>query len=155
MLPFRHYAYYARRGFTLIELSIVLVIIGLLVGGVLVGKALIEAAFMHAQISQIESYNTAANTFKTKYNALPGDIDAAKASQFGLAVRIGGAGHGDNNGLLEGGAAEDMRNAGENALFWNDLSTANLLGTSYVGIDCYYTGAPIPYCIGGGGGLRK
>ena len=38
-------------GFTLIELSIVLVIIGLLVGGVLVGQDLIRAAGVRAQIS--------------------------------------------------------------------------------------------------------
>ena len=44
-----------RAGFTLIELSIVLVIIGLIVGGVLVGQELIRAAFVRAQITQIES----------------------------------------------------------------------------------------------------
>lgn len=41
-------------GFTLIELSIVLVIIGLIVGGVLVGRDLIKAAEVRAQVSQIE-----------------------------------------------------------------------------------------------------
>ena len=37
-----------QRGFTLIELSIVLVIIGLIVGGVLVGQDLIRAAKIRA-----------------------------------------------------------------------------------------------------------
>ena len=46
---------YQERGFTLIELSIVLVIIGLIVGGVLVGQDLIRAAQVRATISQIES----------------------------------------------------------------------------------------------------
>jgi prepilin-type N-terminal cleavage/methylation domain-containing protein len=41
-------------GFTIIELSIVLVIIGLIVGGVLVGRDLIKAAEVLATISQIE-----------------------------------------------------------------------------------------------------
>ncbi len=40
-----------RAGFTLIEMSIVLVIIGLIVGGVLVGQDLIRAAEVRAQIS--------------------------------------------------------------------------------------------------------
>ena len=53
--------------FTLIEMSIVLVIIGLIVGGVLVGQDLIRAAYVRAQVSQIEKFNTALNTFYGKY----------------------------------------------------------------------------------------
>jgi prepilin-type N-terminal cleavage/methylation domain-containing protein len=59
--------------FTLIEMSIVLVIIGLIVGGVLVGQSLISAAAVRAQISQIERYQTAVNAFRDKYSGLPGD----------------------------------------------------------------------------------
>src|SRR5580692_12405602 len=73
--------------FTLIEMSIVLVIIGLIVGGVLVGQDLIRAAGVRAQISQIEKYNTAVNTFYGKYGYLPGDIPAEPAAQFGFAPR--------------------------------------------------------------------
>lgn len=72
------------RGFTLIELSIVLVIIGLLVGGVLVGRDLIQAAHLRQQVSQLERYSTAAQTFKAKYGALPGDIAQNKRPDFGL-----------------------------------------------------------------------
>ncbi len=53
-------------GFTLIELSIVLVIIGLIVGGVLVGQDLIKAAETRATVGQVEKYNAAVNTFRTK-----------------------------------------------------------------------------------------
>ena len=42
----------ARQGFTLIELSIVLVIIGLIVGGVLVGQDLIKAAKLRAIVAR-------------------------------------------------------------------------------------------------------
>jgi prepilin-type N-terminal cleavage/methylation domain-containing protein len=42
------------QGFTLIELSIVLVVVGLIVGGVLVGQNLIKAAQTRAQLAQIE-----------------------------------------------------------------------------------------------------
>src|ERR1035438_2217859 len=89
--------------FTLIELSIVLVIIGLIVGGVLVGQNLIAAAGVRATISQIEKYNTAVNTFRTKYNnQLPGDIDATDAAQFGFAARGPNPGQGDGNGIIQG-----------------------------------------------------
>lgn len=39
----------AKRGFSLVELSIVLVIVGLLAGGVLTGQTLIRAAELRAE----------------------------------------------------------------------------------------------------------
>jgi prepilin-type N-terminal cleavage/methylation domain-containing protein len=122
------------QGFTLIELSIALVIIGLLVGGVLVGQDLIRAAGVRATITQIEKYNQAANAFYGKYGYLPGDIPAAPAAQFGLAARGQYAGEGDGNGLIEGVASNGANqncgyclNAGETNLFWVDLGQVNLV----------------------------
>lgn len=63
--------------FTLIELSIVLVIIGLIVGGALVGQDLIEATKYRNLISQKEQVVAAVNTFRLKYDALPGDMNNA------------------------------------------------------------------------------
>jgi len=64
---------YLQRGFTLVELSIVLVIIGLVTAGVLVGQDLIKTAEIRRVISKVESYETAVEAFKLKYNCLPGD----------------------------------------------------------------------------------
>lgn len=69
--------------FTLIEFSIVLVVIGLLVGGVLVGQDMIEAAQIRNQISQLTDIETAMYTYKAKYNALPGDHKSASTFGFG------------------------------------------------------------------------
>ncbi len=117
----------AEQGFTLIELSIVLVIIGLIVGGVLVGQDLIRAAEVRATITQIEKYNTAVNTFRVKFNSLPGDMAASTAAQFGFTTRGGTtAGHGDGNGAIEGDAASTnglYQGVGETGLFWEDLSS--------------------------------
>src|ERR1700685_2119592 len=96
-----------RGGFTLIEMSIVLVVIGLVVGGVLVGQDLIRAAYVRAQISQIEKFNTAVNTFYGKYQALPGDINSTIAQTNGFAARgqynpAVKDGAGDGNGIIQG-----------------------------------------------------
>lgn len=66
-----------RSGFTLIELSIVLVIIGLLSAGILVGRDLIRAAELRSVVTDAEEYGLAINTFWLKYNALPGDMTNA------------------------------------------------------------------------------
>lgn len=63
-----------QRGFTLVELSIVLVILGLLVGGVLSGQSLIRAAEIRKVTSQFQGHQTALLSFRDKYFALPGDM---------------------------------------------------------------------------------
>jgi len=72
----------AYHAFTLIELSIVLLIIGLVAGGILVGRDMIHQAEIRKTISQVQSFETATNTFRNKYNCLPGDC--ATADQVGL-----------------------------------------------------------------------
>ncbi len=94
-------------GFTLVELSIVLVIIGLIIGGVMVGRDLINSAGIRAQVSQMEKLYTAVNTFKLKYGGIPGDLLSTDAQAFGLFASINGPARawGDNNGILEAGGA--------------------------------------------------
>ena len=66
-----------KKGFTLVELSIVLVIIGLIIGGVMTGQSLMRAAELRAVISEVEQYKTALRTFKDQYFYLPGDLPNA------------------------------------------------------------------------------
>ena len=67
----------SRSAFTLVELSIVLVILGLLVGGVLAGQSLIHAAELRAATTEYTNYKTALGAFREKYSALPGDMTNA------------------------------------------------------------------------------
>ncbi len=122
-------------GFSLIELSIVLVILGLLVGGILTGQSLIRAAGLRSVTTEYTRYVTAANTFRDKYLALPGDMSNA-TSFWGdnntacpdAAIPNGTPGtcNGNMNGLID--ISEMFR-------FWQQLAMAGLLEGSYTGAD--------------------
>ena len=108
-------------GFTLVELSIVLVIIGLIISSVLVGQDLVRAAEMRAAITQLESFNAGVGTFRSKYNGLAGDV--AGNTDFNFACN----GNGDGNlsvstDLTVGSTANPGVTAGENTCFWNHLA---------------------------------
>ncbi len=64
-----------KSAFSLIELSIVLIIIGLLVAGVTGGKSLIDSARQRAFINELNNYKQAVYAFKTAKDRYPGDLD--------------------------------------------------------------------------------
>ncbi len=128
------------RGFTLIELSITLVIIGLIIGGVLMGKDMINAAQVRQVVSQVGQFHSAVHTFRSKYGAIPGDIPSTSATAFGIFAETtlaGQVGHGDGNGLIEGDTDGIGPNptgtmaVGETLSFWRHLTDAQLIGGAY------------------------
>lgn len=125
-----------RQGFSLLELSIVLVVMGLIIGGVLVGIDLIAASTIRSTIAQYKEFQTICAAFEDKYGDLPGDIEQTKAKDFGLYDRtaVAAEGNGDSNGLLQSCAdnfTTGSRAGCETLLFWRDLNDAGLINGSY------------------------
>ncbi len=91
-----------RKGFTLVELSIVLVIIGLLIGGVLKGKAMIDNAKQKRVKSDVDGVVAATYSYQDKYGFLPGDDPTdISAAPLSVAGCTGGGGDGLYNAALE------------------------------------------------------
>lgn len=69
--------YHRTRGFTLVELSIVIIIVGLIVAGVLGGQRMIDQARLRTVIGDKVDVETALTNFRNEFNALPGDYRSA------------------------------------------------------------------------------
>lgn len=67
------------KGFTLVELAIVMVIIGLLIGGILKGQELIKNAAVSATAAQLKAFESAFTTFVDVYGGKPGDLATAQS----------------------------------------------------------------------------
>ncbi len=86
-----------QKGFTLIEIAIVLVIIGLLLGGVLKGQELINTARVRALNNSVDGITAAWFSFQDRYRAFPGDYATAQST-----INLPGAPQGgDANGQVD------------------------------------------------------
>jgi len=116
-------------GFSLVELSIVLVILGLLTGGILTGQSLIKASELRAVTSELQRFQSAAQTFRDKYFAVPGDF-ASVAAGFSAAPWPT-AGGGNNDGQIVSTATA---NTNEPSLFWVQLSAAGMVEGTFTNV---------------------
>ena len=64
-----------KKSFTLIELSIVLLILSLLVGSLLVGRQIVDRAKIQRIIFEFDYYEKAFHQFYDTYRVVPGNLD--------------------------------------------------------------------------------
>ena len=126
-------------GFSLVELSIVLVILGLLAGGILSAQSLIRASQTRSLVTEYNRYSSAMLIFQDKYFAIPGDMSNAQSfwgvahATPGTCVTTVGTGtqtcNGDGNGQIywTWSSAELFR-------VWQHLANAGLIEGSYTGV---------------------
>ncbi len=151
-----------QKGFTLLELSIVIVIIGLIVAGISAGQSLVRQASLRSVVSDLSNFETAYNSFKLQYDAVPGDMSNA-FDYWGSAC--GGNDQascdGDGDGVVEISATANLR---EDTAAWEHMTLAGVIDGTYT----YVSGntilgqnvipGPITstgYWLWGSSGLRK
>ena len=97
-------------GFTLVEMSIVLVIIALILGVVTVnGMSLIGSANAKAVVQMVEDLKRGALLFRQRYGYLPGDWPYTANEITGIT-----SGHGNGDGSI-GGSLDSTGNAAANS----------------------------------------
>ncbi|MBT4879201.1 MAG: prepilin-type N-terminal cleavage/methylation domain-containing protein [Alphaproteobacteria bacterium] len=117
---------FIKRGFSLVELSIVLIIIGLLLGGVSVGSKLIKAAKISSIINDLTEYERALYSFELAYDALPGDMN--NASSFWTSSQDG-----DGDSLIKTSCISGPNNL-ENLIAFEHLSSSKIISGDYSGL---------------------
>ncbi|MFK7862378.1 MAG: type II secretion system protein [Granulosicoccus sp.] len=109
----------SQRGFTLVEIAIVLVIVGLILGGVFKGQALVDSARVRSMSTEIDGIRTAWLSFQDRYRSIPGDFPRAPMQIDSAAIA------GDGNGRID--------DPSERAGVWQQLSLAGFISGSYDG----------------------
>lgn len=110
-----------QKGFTLVEITIVLVIIGLLLGSILKGQELINSARVRNLANQNSNVQAAYFSFIDRYRQVPGDWSNTAA---GVAIGITIYNGGNGDGRIQNTFAEATGT-------WEQLQRANFLSGGF------------------------
>ena len=102
-----------KSAFSLIELSIVLIIIGL-IAGVTGGASLIRSSELRSAMGEARGYAVAVNGFYSQYNVLPGDYTTGISGAFAATAKAG------LNNKIEYYTTDDTYNS-ESVIAWDQL----------------------------------
>lgn len=155
------------KGFTLLEMAVVLVIIGIITGGVMLGRSLLTTSRLQAVMTDADSYITAIGNFRQQYQALPGDMVTA-TTLWGAAGGAGGDGYttscstvagtsGTCNGNGDGMIANASGYEYESFRFWQHLNAAGMFNqrlngvAGSAGVTAAALGTNVPTAAIGGG----
>jgi len=116
-----------QKGFTLVEIAIVLVIIGLLLGGILKGQEMITQAKIKNAVADFSGISAAYYGYQDRYRALPGD-DAGAAARWTTATPLAAV-SGDGNGLVIG-KYNSTSDDDETRKWWDHLRRAGFVAGS-------------------------
>lgn len=125
-----------QKGFTLVEIAIVLVIIGLLLGGILKGQEMIVQAKIKNAMADFSGISAAYHGYQDRYRALPGDDSGAAArwaanATTGATAAVSGGGNGIVNSTYNDSTAPAAVDATkESRLWWDHLRRAGFVAGS-------------------------
>ncbi len=121
------------RGFTLIEIAIVLVVIGLLLGAVLIGQELVSNTKVKRYASDFHNIPIMLYSYQDRFKESPGD-DAQVMSHLAGAVLATTPAGAVGNGTIDG-VWNSATNSDETCLFWQHVRLAGLAPGS-APVDC-------------------
>lgn len=137
-----------QKGFTLVELAVVMIIVGLLIGGILKGQELIANAQVSATVSQAKGIEAAASTFRDSFRAFPGDM--ANAATRLPNCTAAPCGDGDGDGRVNPAPDADAGAGDEGHNFFIHLLVADLI-SGFEGTNDVVLGQGLPSASAGGG----
>lgn len=114
-------------GFTLVEISIVMIIVGLLIGGTFGGMKLIENMQVNRTVQDIKALESAFLTFRDTYGRLPGDMANTAARLPSCTAAPCATGGNSNRQLEPANFNGPITDTSEVFTAWSHLQAADLI----------------------------